>query len=178
MFLVFLCLIVFRFCLFDVLLFKSFGLFYTQCLLRLHTEVACVNYRWGLTQKLRNTKLLNINILQPPDTHTCVCVSGSYSIIMFKSFVLRNFWMNPIFAMLQKMKTFSGSKDSRSGSGVLLSLTGYGISLCRKASVPVFQGIFTSKTAGRIFIAEGWLSERWAIILWSCDVFLVFPGKS
>ena len=45
-----------------------------------------------LIQKLRNAKFLNINnILQPSDTRTYVRVSWSYSMLMFKSFPLRNF---------------------------------------------------------------------------------------
>ena len=47
----------------------------------------------GLIQELRNVKHLNINTLQPPDTQTYVCVSRGYSMSVFKSFVLCNFWM-------------------------------------------------------------------------------------
>ena len=49
----------------------------------------------GLIWKLRNGKLLDINMLEPPDTHTYECIPGGYSMLMFKSFTLRNFWMIP-----------------------------------------------------------------------------------
>ena len=48
----------------------------------------------GFIQKLRNTKLFNINMLLP-DTHMCVWIAGDYSILIFTSFALRNFWMIP-----------------------------------------------------------------------------------
>ena len=48
----------------------------------------------GFNQKLRNTKLFNVNMLLP-DTHMCVWISGDYSILIFTSFALRNFWMIP-----------------------------------------------------------------------------------
>ena len=44
-----------------------------------------------IIQKLRNSKLLNINMLQPPETYIYMRVSGGYSMLMFKSFVLHNF---------------------------------------------------------------------------------------
>ena len=34
-------------------------------------------------KRLRNTKLLNTNKLKPNDTHTFVCDSGGYSMLMF-----------------------------------------------------------------------------------------------
>ena len=45
--------------------------------------------------KFSNTKLLNINILWPLDTHLYLCVSGSYSMLIFKNFALHNFRMGP-----------------------------------------------------------------------------------
>ena len=49
---------------------------------------ASILIKIGLIQKLGNAKL---NILQPSDTQTYVCVSDGYSILMFKSFRLHNF---------------------------------------------------------------------------------------
>ena len=34
-------------------------------------------------KRLRNTKLLNTNKLKPNDTHTFVCDSSGYSMLMF-----------------------------------------------------------------------------------------------
>lgn len=41
--------------------------------------------------KTLNEKLWKINILQFPDTHLRVGVSGGYSILIFKTYALRNF---------------------------------------------------------------------------------------
>lgn len=41
--------------------------------------------------KTLNEKLWKINILQFSDTHLRVCVSGVYSILIFKTYALRNF---------------------------------------------------------------------------------------
>ena len=61
-----------------------------------------VNSFKGLIQKIGDVKLSNINILLPPDTHTYLCVSGDYSMLMFKSFTLRYFWMIPKDKRLDK----------------------------------------------------------------------------
>ena len=57
-----------------------------------------------------NTKLLNINILYPSDTHTYVCVSRGYNMLMRKNFALHNFGMIPIlklpFLQCQKLQDF------------------------------------------------------------------------
>ena len=45
--------------------------------------------------KISKAKMLNINILLPPDTQIYVCISGGYRMLMFKSFAFRNFWMTP-----------------------------------------------------------------------------------
>ena len=56
------------------------------------TNFSKIGFTWSkeLIQKLNSAKLLNINILQPTDTYMYVCVSGGYSMLMFKNFVLRN----------------------------------------------------------------------------------------
>ena len=59
-----------------------------------------------IIQKFRNKKSLNINKLWPQDTHTCVCLSGVYSMIMFKSFALRKFWTSPYVAEVHWPTTF------------------------------------------------------------------------
>ena len=50
-----------------------------------------IEYLKKLIQKLRNTKLLKINILKPPDTHRHVSAPGVYSMLMLKSFALHHF---------------------------------------------------------------------------------------
>ena len=45
--------------------------------------------------KITYVKLLKI-ILQPPDTQTYVCLSGGYSMLIFKSFALRNIFLNEL----------------------------------------------------------------------------------
>ena len=63
-----------------------------------------------IIQKLRKTKLLNINRLYPADTNKYMCVYGLYSLLMFKSFTLLNFWMGPYQSKKRKLGNISPFK--------------------------------------------------------------------
>ena len=63
-----------------------------------------------IIQKLRKTKLLNINRLYPADTNNYMCVYGLYSLLMFKSFTLLNFWMGPYQSKKRKQGDISPFK--------------------------------------------------------------------
>ena len=59
----------------------------------------------GSIQKSRKTKLLSINVLESTERHTYVCVSGVYSMLMLRSFALRNFWMS-LYTLKKKQENF------------------------------------------------------------------------
>ena len=83
--------------------------------------------REGLFKKLHNAKLLNINLLQPPDTHTYVWISGGCSVLMFKSFTLCNFWISPND---WQIRTFSELGRSLISAWFLVSALLFKISGC------------------------------------------------
>ena len=56
--------------------------------------------------KLGIVKVLNINMLQSPDTQTYVCVLGDYSMLIFKNITLCNFWMSPYWNWILLIESY------------------------------------------------------------------------
>lgn len=75
--------------------------------IKLFYEKGRVTTMLELIQNLRNIKLLNINVLQPLDTHTYLCLSGVTVRSCSKVLVLEKFLNDP----LTTRKTTSTSND-------------------------------------------------------------------
>lgn len=58
--------------------------------------MSCKEFNWKIYLPNMNHKsFFNAMSRYLGDTCACVCVTGVYSILMFKDFALLNFWMNP-----------------------------------------------------------------------------------